>query len=316
MTLDNILEEIKKAETIAILTHENPDGDAVGSATAMHLALKQLGKESDILIAEYPRVFSFLAGMEDVKKQTEIERYDLAITVDCANIKMLNGFTPVFENAKSKIVIDHHGTNTMYGDFNYVDQDAPACCQLLLVLFSYFNIEVTKEIGTSILTGIITDTGGFRYDGVTAETFKFVAKLSESGVKVSKIYQKVFSSMSKSKFDLHRIALNRLEFLYDGKIAFTYVTKKDEEEVNAENGDYDGIVEQGRDVEGVEVSAFLRETDKGIKVSLRSKDYVNVSEVCRIFGGGGHIRAAGCTIQGSIEQVKNQLINQIKAVIK
>lgn len=316
MTLDNILEEIKKSETIAILAHENPDGDAVGSATAMHLALKQLGKESDVLLAEYPEIFSFLPGMEDVKVKSEIERYDLVIAVDTPSIKMLNGYSSVFENAKCKIVIDHHGTNTMYGDLNYVDQDAPACCQLLLVLFSYFNIEVTQDIGTCILAGIITDTGGFRYDGVTAETFKFVAKLSESGVKVSKIYQKVFASMSKSKFDLHRIALNRMEFLLDEKIAFTYITKQDELQVNAQSGDYNGIVEKGRDVENVEVSVFLRETDKGIKVSLRSKDYVNVSDICRIFGGGGHIRAAGCTIQGTIEQAKNQLINQIKAVIK
>lgn len=316
MTLDNILEEINKAEKIVILTHENPDGDAVGSATAMHLALKHLGKQSDILISDYPRIFSFLPGIEIVKKQSDIKNYDLAISVDCANTKLLNGYGEVFENAKTKIVIDHHSSNTMYGDFNYVDQDAPACCQLLLVLLSYFNIEVTKDIGTCILTGIITDTGGFRYDGVTAETFKFVAGLSERGVKVSKIYQKVFACMPKSKFDLHRIALNRLEFFDEGKVVFTYITKKDEEEVCAENGDYDGIVEQGRDIEGVEVSVFIRETEKGVKASLRSKDYVNVSEVCRIFGGGGHFHAAGCTIQSTIEQAKAQLLNQVKAVLK
>lgn len=316
MTLDNILEEIKKAENIVLLTHENPDGDAVGSTTAMYLALKQLGKQVDMIIPEYPRAFSFLPGMENVKKESDIKNYDLAIALDTATTKMLNGFVKYFEDAKTKIVIDHHSSNTMFGDYNYVDQDAPACAQLLLVLFSYFNIDVTKDIGTCILTGIITDTGGFRYDGVTAETFEFVAALSKRGVKVSKVYQKVFASMSKSKFNLHRIALNRLEFLADGKIAFTYITKEDEELVGAENGDYDGIVEEGRDVEGVEVSVFLRETEKGIRASLRSKDYVNVSELGRIFGGGGHIRAAGCTIQASMEQAKNQILNQVKAVLK
>lgn len=317
MTLDNILEEIKKAQSIVILTHENPDGDAVGSSIAMYLGLREIGKNPDIIIPEYPRTFENLPGIENVKKQSDIKNYDLAISLDTATIKMLNGYSKYFEDAKVKIVIDHHSSNTMYGDYNYVDQDSPACAQLLLVLFNYFNIEVTKEIGTAILAGIITDTGGFRYDGVTAETFELVAGLCKKGVKVSKVYQQVFASTSKSKFLLHRIALNRLELLENGKIAFTYITKSDEEAVNAENGDYDGIVEQGRDIEGVEISIFLRETEKGIKASLRSKNYVNVSELCRIFGGGGHIRAAGCTITtGTIEQVKVQILNQAKAMLK
>lgn len=316
MTLDNILEEIKKAESIVILTHENPDGDAVGSSIAMYLGLKEIGKTPDIIIPEFPRAFENLPGIENIKKESDIENYDLAIALDTASIKMLNGYSKYFEDAKTKIVIDHHSSNTMFGDYNYVDQDSPACAQLLLVLFNYFNIEVSKEIGTAILAGIITDTGGFRYDGVTAETFELVAALCKKGVKVSKVYQKVFASTSKSKFFLHRIALDRLELLENEKIAFTYITKNDENNVGAENGDYDGIVEQGRDIEGVEISIFLRETEKGIKASLRSKDYVNVSELCRIFGGGGHIRAAGCTIPGTIEQVKTQILNQARAMLK
>ena len=316
MTLDNILEEIKKAESIVILTHENPDGDAVGSSIAMYLGLKEIGKTPDIIIPEFPRAFENLPGIENIKKESDIENYDLAIALDTASIKMLNGYSKYFEDAKTKIVIDHHSSNTMFGDYNYVDQDSPACAQLLLVLFNYFNIEVSKEIGTAILAGIITDTGGFRYDGVTAETFELVAGLCQKGVKVSKVYQKVFASTSKSKFFLHRIALDRLELLDNEKIAFTYITKNDENSVGAENGDYDGIVEQGRDIEGVEISIFLRETEKGIKASLRSKDYVNVSELCRIFGGGGHIRAAGCTIPGTIEQVKTQILNQARAMLK
>lgn len=316
MTLDNILEEIKNANTIAILVHENPDGDAVGSALAMELALKQLNKEADVIIPEFPKEFEFLPDADKIKKETDVASYDLVLTLDCASIKLINNCIDYFENAKTKVAIDHHSSNTMFADYNFVDQDAPACAQLLLVIFGYYNIEVTKEIGTCILTGIITDTGGFRYEGVTAETFRFVASLCEKGVKVSKVYQKVFASKTRAKFELHKIALDREEFLEDGKIAFTYITKADEEKVGAKNGDYDGIVENGRDVEGVEVSIFLRETDKGIKVSLRSKDYVNVSEAATMFGGGGHVRAAGCNIQGTIEQAKNQIINRIKCYLK
>ena len=314
-TLDNILDEINKANSIVILTHENPDGDAIGSGLALYNALKDMGKNPDLIIPEFPRTFEFLPGADEIKKGSDIEKYDLAISVDCATIKMLNGFANYFENAEVKISIDHHSTNTMFGDINYVSPDAPACAQILIVLLNYFKIEVTKEIGTCILAGIITDTGGFKYSGVTAETFEFVAWLLNKGINVSKIYRKVLQTKTRANFELNRIASNRLEFFEDGKVAFTYITKEDEEKVNAESGDHEGIVETGRDIEGVEVSVFIRETDKGCKISMRSNEYVNVSDVCLLLGGGGHIHAAGVTMQCTIEQKKKKILRQIKAVI-
>lgn len=315
-TLDNILEEINKANSIVILTHENPDGDAIGTGLALYNALKQYGKNPDIIIPEYPKIFEFLPGVEEIKKVSEIEKYDLAISVDCATIKMLNGFAKYFENAKMKIAIDHHSTNTMFGDINFVNPDAPACAQIMLVILEHFHIEITKEIGTCILTGIITDTGGFKYAGVTAETFEFVAWLLNRGINVSKIYRQVLQIKTKPNFELNRIATNRLEFLENGKIAYTYITEEDEKQVNAQSGDHEGIVEIGRDVEGVEVSIFVRQTEKGCKVSMRSNEYVNVSDVCLMFGGGGHQRAAGALIQGTVEQVKEKLLYQVKAQLK
>ncbi len=315
-TLDNILEEIDKAESIVILTHENPDGDAIGSSLALYNALKNYGKKPDIIIPEFPRTFDFLAGVDEIKKESDVAKYDLAISLDCATIKMLNGFANYFEDAKVKITIDHHNTNTMYGDYNYVSGDAPACAQIVLIALEYFKMEITKEIGTCLLTGIITDTGGFKYSGVTAETFELVAGLLNKGINVSKIYKKVLQTKTRANFELRKIAANRLEFFEDGKIAFTYITKEDEESVNAENGDHEGIVEIGRDIEGVEVSVFLRQTDKGCRVSMRSNEYVNVSDVCLLLGGGGHMRAAGCSMQCTIEQAKDKILRQLKSVIK
>lgn len=316
MTLDNILEEINKAEKIVILTHENPDGDAIGSSLAMYHALKAYGKNPDLIIPEHSRTFDCLPGIQNLKKESDIEHYDLAISLDCATIKMLNGFAKYFENAKVKVSIDHHSTNTMFGDFNYVNPDAPACAQILLVVLEYFGIEISKEIGTCILAGIITDTGGFKYQGVTAETFEFVAWLLNKGVNVSKIYHDVLQMKTKANFELNRMAGNRIEFFENGKIAFTYITKEDEEEVHAENGDHEGIVEIGRDVEGVEVSVFIRQTEKGCKISLRSNEYVNVADACIVFGGGGHPRAAGCTIQGTIEQAKEKVLKEVARLLK
>ncbi len=314
-TLDSILEEINKAESIVILTHENPDGDAIGTGLALYNALKQIGKNPDIIIPEYPRIFEFLPGTDEIKKESDIKKYDLAISVDCATIKMLNGFSNYFEDAKVKVSIDHHSTNTMFGDYNYISPDAPACAQILLVVLEYFKIEITKDIGTCILAGIITDTGGFKYSGVTSETFKFVAELLEKGINVSKIYRRVLQTKTKANFELNRIATNRLEFFEDGKVAFTYITKEDEEKVNSESGDHEGIVETGRDIEGVEVSIFIRQTEKGCKVSMRSNEYVNVSDVCLLLGGGGHVHAAGATMQCTIEQAKEKILRQLKSVM-
>lgn len=317
MTLDNILEEINNANSIVILTHENPDGDAVGSSLALYHALKAYGKNVEVIIPEYSRTFNFLPATNEIKKEGTYENYDLAISLDCASMNMLNGYVKYFENAKTRVVIDHHGTNSMYGDLNFVNPDSPACAQILVVVLNYFKMEITKEIGTCILAGIITDTGGFKYSGVTAETFEFVAWLLNKGVNVSSVYRKVLQVRTKGNFELNRIASNRLEFLEDGKIAFTYMTRDDEESVNAETGDHEGIVDIGRDIEGVEVSIFIRETKtKGVKISLRSSEYVNVSDIALLFGGGGHPRAAGCNMQATIQQAKERIVNEVKANLK
>ena len=317
MTLDEILKEIEKAQTIVILTHESPDGDAVGSSLAMKLALENLGKALDLILPEYSRMFEFLPGTSTIKKTSDVEKYDLAISLDCANLKRLVG-NEYFENAKKTIVIDHHGSNNMYADLNYVNPVSPACCEILIGMFEYFNIEITKEIGSCILTGIITDTGGFQYQSTTAETFEFTAELLRKGVNVSDIYKRSLQTVSKANFELQKRVMNRMELLEDGKVTFTYITKKDEEEVNAEPGDHEGLVEIGRNIEGVEVSIFIRQKDddeEAFKVSMRSGEYVNVSDVCLMFGGGGHPRAAGALIKGDVETVKQKVMAELKKVL-
>lgn len=317
MTLDDILVEINHAEKIVIMAHETPDGDAIGSMLSMNLALKKLGKEADVIVREFPRTFAFLPGAKEVKSNSDIEQYDLAVSLDCADLKRLVG-KEYFESAKKTIVIDHHGTNMMYGDLNFVNPVSPACCEILAGMFEYFDIEIDSEIGSCILTGIITDTGGFKYSSVTPETFEFTAELLRKGVNVSDIYQRVLETRRKSNFELLRRAMNRLELLEDGKIAFTYINKKDEEEVHAETGDHEGIVENGRSIEGVKVSVFIREKEENIyKVSMRAGNgfNINVSDICYIFGGGGHPRAAGAVVSGTVEQVKEKLVKEIKKVI-
>lgn len=317
MTLDEILNEIKKAENIVVLTHETPDGDAIGSSLAVKLVLDRMGKQADVIIPEYPRMYNFLPEIDTIKTESEIKNYDLAISVDCAVIKRL-AQKEYFENAKKTIVIDHHGSNNMYGDINYVNPASPACCEVLAGMFQYYGIEIDKNIGTCIMTGIVTDTGGFRHQGINAETFEFTAELIRKGVNIPDIYKRTLRTMTKANFLLSQKVMQRMEILENGKVTFTYITSKDEEEANAEPGDHEGLVEIGRDIEGVEVSVFIRQKDyqDSYKVSLRSGDYVNVSDICLMFGGGGHPRAAGALLQGNIEQVKEKLLNEIRKVLK
>ena len=311
MTLDEILKEIKNANSIVILTHESPDGDAVGSSLAMKIILEKLDKKADVIIPEYSRLFSFLPNAEEIKKESENKNYDLAIAVDCADIKRLVG-REYFENANKTIVIDHHGSNKMFGDINFVNPVSPACCEVLVGMLQYFDMEISKELGTCLLTGIITDTGGFRHKGITPETFEFTADLIRDGVDVPDIYKRVMCTKTKANFELMKRTMNRLEMLLDGKVTFTYITEQDEIETNAEPGDHEGLVEVGREIEGVEVSIFIRQKGNAYKVSLRSGNKINVSDVCMMFGGGGHPKAAGCLIQGSVEQVKEKVLKEIK----
>jgi len=206
----------------------------------------------------------------------------------------------------------------MYGDINFVNPVAPACCEILIGMFDYFGIELTKEIGTCIITGIITDTGGFDYN-TNAETFDFAAMLLRKGINISEVYRRVLKTKTRPNFELRKLAENRLEFLEDGKVTFSYITLEDEKNVNAKTGDHEGLVENGRDIEGVEVSIFLHEKEgksNGFKVSLRSTEYVNVSDVCLMFGGGGHARAAGAFLNGTIEQIKEKIMVEIKKQLK
>lgn len=317
MTLDKILEQIQKAESILIVTHESPDGDAIGSSLAMKLALENMGKTPDVIIPEVPEVFDFLPGRMDVKAESDVKQYELAISVDCATEMRIAG-REYFENAKHTIVIDHHGSNTMYGDFNYVNPVSPACCDILSGVFDYYNINITKDIGTCLLTGIITDTGGFKYPATTAETFEFAAELLRKGVNVSDIYKRTMDTVSRASFELTKRVMDRMEILEDGKVTFTYITKKDEEEVGAKPGDHEGLVNIGRNLTGVEVSVFIRQKEPDIdqyRVSMRTNGDINASDICLMFGGGGHPRAAGATIDGTVEEVKAKLMKEIKKVL-
>lgn len=193
-----------------------------GSSLAMYHVLTGMGKDVDIVIPEFPEKFNFLPGSENVKKQGREDAYDLGIALDCSDLKRLKGYENWYESAKVKISIDHHGSNTMFADYNYIDPVSPACAQILLVILYSLNVDITKDIGTCILTGIATDTGGFRYEGVTTETFEIVSRLLRLGVNISYVCKKALQLNTKTHFELSKLIMARMEFFEERK-DFIYI---------------------------------------------------------------------------------------------
>lgn len=304
-----IIEKITSSKKIVIFTHESPDGDALGSSLAVYLSLKQLGKDVDVVCDKHSRVFDFLECISAIKSEVS-GKYDLAICLDCADKRRLYDPNKVFDSCDYTVSIDHHASNTYYADSNYVEGKSPAAAQTVIKLLKKLNITITKEIGQCLMVGIVTDSGGFRYSSVNEETFKFAADMLGLGVNISEIYMNVFMVQTKAQFLLNRIANDRLEFFNKNRIAFTYIMMEDEKKVHAAEGDHEGIVDIGRNIEGVEVSILARESEKGFKMSFRSNTYVDVADIAKVFGGGGHIRAAGALIDMPLEELKKAVLKE------
>ena len=309
--LDSIIEVINKTKKIGIFTHISPDGDAIGSSLALYLGLKKLGKQVDVIVDEYSSCFDFLPQIDEIKKIGSND-YDLAIALDCATKERLYDTNNSFNNSKITMSIDHHVSNTFFANYNYVEGNSPATCMTLTKIFKRLNLPITREIGECLLAGIITDSGGFRYDTVNDETFEFAAIMLDLGVNISDIYYRTFDFKTKAQFRLSTIASERLKFYKNDKIALTYLLKEDFDKTHAKIGDHEGIVNVGKNIEGVEVSVFLREDSKDFyKVSLRSNKYVDVSVIAEAFNGGGHIKAAGFTINDNLDSAIKKIIKEI-----
>jgi len=311
MTLDEILKEIQNANSFMLTAHESPDGDAIGSALAFATVLKELGKEKvDVLFKEYPPIYKNLPSVDLIKTEASLEEYDMAIILDCPDLKRIHKeYQSYFENAKVTVEIDHHLKNTMFADYNVVNPAAPACCEILVSSFQYMGIEISKEVTRCLLTGIITDTGGFRFASTTRETFEFAGWALSKGVNVAKIYKDALMTKSKSQFEAEKLATDRIEFYMDGKITFTYITKEDAERLNIQAGECDGIAGIGTNIEGVEVAIFAREKEDGFKLSFRSNN-IDVSDICMLYGGGGHKLASGCTINAKLEDIRKAVVDE------
>ena len=309
--MKKVINEIINNDNFVVLAHVNPDGDAIGSSIALYLYLKGIGKNVDVVIPNIPKKYEFLEGYSDVKSTSD-EIYDVGIILDTATKERIN-FDNV-DNIKRLVVVDHHVSNTLYGDVNYIEGDAPSCGNILYKILEGMNANIDKGIGEALYSAIVSDTGGFRNNTVNSETFLIASKLSNI-VDVSYIYRKVIGTITDSQFELRKKAINNLEFYFDKKVAYTYITKDELECTLATKDECSGLVNIARDIDGVEISIFARIIDNEVKISLRS-NYVDVNLIASKFGGGGHKCAAGITLLDvDSNDIKDKLLKEVEKSI-
>ncbi len=294
----DIIKEIEIAESIVLLNHVNMDGDAVGSAFSFAAALKDKGKKVSVAIEEAPP--SYLEEFCDDYITESNEIFDLAISLDCGDALRMGKRKDIFDNAKRRICIDHHVSNVGYGDVNYIKAKASSTSEIIYELIMELTGRISSRQAEQLYAGIITDTGGFKFSNTTPESFIYSAELLKCGADINKVCIEIYESESLAKLKLKSRALESLKLYHGGKISSVIITKKDFEETGAEVSDCEGFSEIGRGVEGVEAS-FSITVKNQVKVSLRSKHYVDVSRVAAHFGGGGHVRASGFTLPGDTD---------------
>ena len=308
---------IIKSKDIYIASHINPDGDNIGSILALAHALKKLNKNVHIIKTDnIPLDFNFLPGIELIKHY-DLERLELLIVLDCGDIDRLGEFKSLVGKADNTINIDHHVSNTMFGKYNIIDDKASATGELVYNLITNMEIEIDKDIATCLYTAISTDTGSFMYDSVTDKTHEIAAQLIRAGIDKSSITINLYQNRSMQRTKLFIDSFSTLNTYGDHKIATVKVTLDMLDKANAKMEDAEGIISFVRDIDSVEVAVLLKEfKENEIKVGLRSKKYVDVASICSTFNGGGHIRAAGCTIHENIDIAEGLIIDQIMKALR
>jgi len=317
-TIDQFIEQ---ANSILVTSHIDPDGDALGSTLAMAYVCKQWGKRV-ICVNEspIPRRFSFLPKIDEVRRPEQVnESFEYVIVVDAADRKRVGETVQQCFHPQAQILnIDHHRTNDEFGTINVV---MPNVCATAGILYQWMKnsakVRWDATLATYLYTGILTDTGGFRYSNTSADVLRMAAQLVDYGAQADEIADYALESSSYEQIRCLERALSTLSLSEDGQIAWLSLSLADVKWIQANDADVEGIVDIPRKIEGVDVGIFFRETSEStVKVSFRSKKKVDVSKIAQEFGGGGHPRAAGCTVEGGLEAVKKQVLKRVKAELE
>lgn len=318
-TFQEIGDAIRAHQSFALMSHVRPDGDAIGSVIALGHALEQMGKTVHYLNEDgLPESLAFLPLSEKIQQPNEPLTVDVAIALDTATQPRLGQKTnAVVASAKLWINIDHHKSNTRYGDLVYVDSISPATGQIIYDLILDQKFPFSEATRDSIYVAVSTDTGSFQYAGTTQKTYEMAADLTRRGLQVGKINTLIYDTQPLRRVELMRSLLNTLESESDHKIIYWTLTFAEQEKLDFVPDDSEGMIDFIRAVDGVVVALFFEELADGkIRVSMRSKNpKVDASKICQVFGGGGHALAAGIRMEGPIESARESVLRVVREKI-
>lgn len=310
----SVLELLKHRSAFLLTAHIFPDGDNIASVLALRAGLLQLGKRVQVAIDDtIPAQFRFLAGIESIMQPAEVHRdFEALIVLDSSSIDRIGSVQDFISEQISVVNIDHHISNTGFGDVQYIDPAATATAEIVFELLSDLNISMDIEIAKAIFTGIATDCGFFKYANTTSKSMAIAGKMIALGARAHEISD-ALKTKSPAALKLLACVLDRIQTTAQGKLAWLSIDDDMLTAVDAQQSDTDGFINYARYIEGVEVAVLFREVaGKGVKVSMRSKGDIDVSLIALHFGGGGHQKAAGCSLDVTLDAAKEQVLAVIE----
>ncbi|MCX5780783.1 MAG: DHH family phosphoesterase [Firmicutes bacterium] len=317
--LTKIAQAIKKRDDFLLVGHSIPDGDCIGSLLGMYLGLVSLGKKVKVLLQEpVPVIYRYLAGSEVVVRPEQlVQSIRNVIFLDCSDVERTGDkVAGLFNGSQFAINIDHHHSNTCFGQLNYVDAHAASTAELVFQVLRKLQVNIDTDIAKALYVGLLQDTGGFQHSSTTGDTLRTAAELLDKGVDLDQVKLNLFESKSRAEVMLLSLALKNINFSSSGRIAWMILNHDDVAAVGALDICPEGIINYALTIKGVEVGLMFREISPGlIKVGFRSKGTVDVAALAAEFGGGGHHRAAGAKHDGNMEEAEREVILAVESVV-
>ena len=316
MDFSDIIKVLKSANHLLIAAHKSPDGDAIGAMVGLGQICKNLGLAYTILMEETLDRYAYLTNTVNVKSDYT-GKYDVFVSLDCGDPERLGNYHQLYEDAAITVNIDHHITNTQFANYNLVDTKGSSTSELIFDLAEALALPLTVEFAQAIYTGLVTDTGGFMHSCTNPSTHLAAAKLIELPFDASGLYHKLIHAKSLKTMQLEKVAIDHLISLCEGCINITYFKQSDLEALQGDKKDLEGVISTIKNIEGTQIAALLYPTneDQAYKLSLRSNAPYDVALIAKVWGGGGHVRAAGATISGTLEQIIEELKHHLLRIV-
>lgn len=301
-------------KSFILACHVQPDGDCLGAALALARTLRSLGKDATVISQDpVPDHYRFLPESDTIVHTSDRRDFEVGVVVDCDQPSRTGTAAELINSAKITARIDHHLTKENFGDIQIYEPNISSTSELIVELFDAVGIEIDQATATMLMTGIVFDTGGFRYSNATSRTFEIASRFAAMGVSPSEIVRSVFESRPLRAAKLLGRALSSMQETQDGKIVWAELSSRDYIDLDADDSCTEGIVNTVAAIKGPRVVMLLREIEPGIvRASLRSRDGFDVNKVAAAFGGGGHAAASGCTIEDTLQQARNKLISEVR----